>query len=145
MTDETKPADPVLEALRKVWTKLTEIEMKVEAVYGALQRQGTLNVNGGRKRTNPQFLLLRGRLEAEFLKVRGARYTFDARDGKAVANLLKRGLSVDAVVERWRRALGDPQLSSIFSFDYAFNKYAPTRGERETVTSGQDVYAGGKP
>lgn len=143
MTDEKEPtlAD-VLEAQRATYRKLLEIERKLDKA----EAQGSLGVvASGKKKPNPQHVLLQGRLLSEWLKAKGEKYSFAPRDAKAISSLLKRSMTIDELVARWCFAFKNG-CSSIFEFEMNFNKYIVVRETgREQVTAGVDLYSEKKP
>lgn len=125
----------VMDGLRKVYGKLLELERRMDA-------QTSLGLAGGKraKAPDPQHALLRGKLLAIWLKVKGSAYSFDGKDAAALRNLLKRGLAIEELEARWSRAIADG-VGSLHVFDLNFSKYAPsTTNARPVLKAGQDAY-----
>lgn len=131
------------EPLRIIWKKLVEIEAKVDALK-APATQATLPLATGKKKTNPNHVLLQGRLIQAWLKAKGQRYSFaSGRDSKGVAGLLKRGMTNDELVARWEYAIKNG-CDSIFNFEMNFNRYVPVSAtSRPQVAGGTDLYEKG--
>lgn len=140
METPTPSLADVLDAQRKLYAKLLELEKKIDAL--SLKPEKRLLEGGGGRKPNPQHSLLQGRLLAEWLRAKGARYEFSGRDAKAIAGLLKRSLGLEEVVTRWVYAVKNGCVS-IFEFEMNLNKYTPVReSAREQVKPGDDLYQG---
>lgn len=146
MSDRPVPAEPtladVLEALRKVYAKLLEVERRLQALepskHPAARAAGQLIETKRSVKPNPEHALLRAKLMAAWAQIKGSNYTFDGRDANAVAKLLKRSLTHEEIVARWSRAIGEG-CGSIYLFDLNFAKWAPSTTSNRPVVAG-DVY-----
>lgn len=125
----------VMDALRQVYAKLLELERRFD-------QQPQLALGAGRRARapDPKHALLKGKMMAVWLRVKGSAYSFDKKDAAALKNLLKRGKTLDELVAQWERAVAD-NVGSIHVFDLNFSRYAPsTRTDRQVVRAGEDAY-----
>jgi len=130
--------EEVMEALRKLWTKVADLEKAILAPNPQL----AMKVAGrGKKPPNPLHTLLQGRLLADWRKVKLSQYQFAGRDAAAIRDLLKRSIPVDMLVARWNYAIKNG-CDSVFSFEMNFNKWDPSQGSNRPVVEGTtDLYA----
>lgn len=138
--------EEVMEALRRLWSKLADLEKKVDSLFtpkgqAAMKLAGA----GAKKPPNPAHTLLQGRLLKTWVDVKGVRYAFAARDAKGIADLLRRAIPMDQLVARWVYAIKNG-CDSIHSFEMNFNRWDPSvESNRPVVDGTTDLYAEQKP
>lgn len=134
--------EDLLNALREHWKKIDALEKKIDKLLAERPQQDRLSLPGSTKTKNPQHALLRGKLLAAWAKTKGSKYSFEGRDAKALASLLRRGLELPAIEAQWVRAM-KAGCASIFAFDMNFNAYNAVEGSTTRPSAaGTDLYAG---
>lgn len=138
---EKKPAtlDDVLFAQRELYKKFQALEAKVDKL---INTQAAMRLPGAKvkKPPNPEFTVLKTKLEMAWHRRNGSKYEFSGKDAKGVAALLKRGKTIDEILIRWDTAL-QAGCSSILLFELNFAKWAPVEQSTRPMVTG-DIYKG---